>query len=112
MRDVRVQEEDLRTVAIRRIKKKTDLKAHLFVYVVVNSMLVTIWAITGVGFFWPIFPMLAWGVGIVFNVWDVYRRDVPTEQEVQREMHRLRERPMPAVDVKAEEGEDDDATRG
>jgi 2TM domain len=98
MKDRGASNDDLRTAAIKRIKKKTDLKAHLFVYVVVNAFLVAIWAITGAGFFWPIFPILGWGFGVVFNVWDVYRREAPTEEQVQREIHRLRGRPAPITD--------------
>jgi hypothetical protein len=79
----------LRKSAIGRIKKKSELKAHLFAYAVVNALLVVIWAITGTGYFWPIFPMLGWGIGVVFNVWDVYRRAAASEEQIQREMHRL-----------------------
>ena len=31
-------------------------------YVAVNLMLVVIWATTGMGYFWPIWPILGWGV--------------------------------------------------
>ena len=79
----------LRERAIARLKKKSDLRAHLFAYVVVNAMLVGIWAVTGAGFFWPIFPILGWGIGVVFNVWDVYRRDDPTEDDIRHEMEVL-----------------------
>jgi hypothetical protein len=79
----------LRERAIARLKKKSDLRAHLFAYLVVNAMLVGIWAVTGAGFFWPIFPILGWGIGVVFNVWDVYRRDDPTEDDIRHEMEVL-----------------------
>ncbi len=38
---------DLRELAISRIKKKTEFKAHVVAYVIVNSFLVAIWAGTG-----------------------------------------------------------------
>jgi len=84
-------DETLRAAAIRRIKKKSEFKAHLFAYVVVNGFLVALWAVTGAGYFWPIFPILGWGIGVAFNAWDVYWRTVPTEQRIQREMDRLRD---------------------
>ncbi|MDD7967956.1 2TM domain-containing protein [Actinomycetospora lemnae] len=56
----------------------------------VNSMLVVIWAITGAALFWPIFPILGWGVGLAANAWDVYRPDPVTEERIQQEMGRLR----------------------
>ena len=52
-------------------------------------MLVGIWWVTGVGFFWPIFPILGWGIGLAFNVWDVMSPE-PGPAEVEAEMERLR----------------------
>lgn len=83
--------EDLRTRAVRRVRKRADFRTHLLVYVVVNAFLVGIWAVaTPHAFFWPIFPILGWGIGVVLNAWDVYRPDPVTEQAVAREMERLR----------------------
>jgi hypothetical protein len=39
--------------------------AHVRAYVGVSLMLVAIWALTGAGYFWPIWPMLGWGIGVV-----------------------------------------------
>jgi hypothetical protein len=80
---------DLRDRAIARLKKKSDLRAHLFAYVLVNAMLVGIWAVTGAAFFWPIFPILGWGIGVAFNIWDVYRVEAPTEDDIRHEMETL-----------------------
>ncbi len=82
-------DEDLRAAAIRQLKKRSEFKAHLFAYVVVNGFLVLLWAVTGAGYFWPIFPILGWGIGVTFNAWDVYWRAVPTEEQIRREMDRL-----------------------
>jgi 2TM domain len=84
-------EGDLREQAIQRLKKKRDFRSHAFIYVAVNAMLVVIWAITGTdNFFWPIFPILGWGVGLAANAWDVYGRRPITEDEIRREADRLR----------------------
>jgi hypothetical protein len=37
---------------------------HLRSYLMVMALLVTIWALTGMGYFWPVWPMLGWGIGI------------------------------------------------
>jgi hypothetical protein len=84
------QNDQLRDRAVRRLKKKRDLQAHALVYVLVNAFLVAIWTVTGANFFWPVFPMAGWGIGLVMNVWDVYRSDEPKEAEVRAEMDRLR----------------------
>ena len=57
-------EQELRKLAVSRLRKKRDFRTHVAIYVIVNAMLVGIWAVTGAGFFWPIFPILGWGIGV------------------------------------------------
>jgi hypothetical protein len=84
-------EADLREQAIARLKKKRDFRTHLLMYFAVTARLVVIWAITSDGgLFWPIFPILGWGIGVVANAWDVYGRRPITEDEIRREQDRLR----------------------
>ena len=60
-------------------------------YLAVNATLVAIWAITSDGgLFWPIFPILGWGIGLAANAWDVYGRKPITEDEIRQEQERLR----------------------
>jgi uncharacterized membrane protein len=82
-------DEELRAAAVKRLKDKRDFKAHLIAYVTVNLLLVAIWAATSAGFFWPVFPLFGWGIGLVFHAWDVYSRPATPEQ-VAAEMDRLR----------------------
>jgi hypothetical protein len=96
MEGIADSEQELRKLALSRLKKRRDFRTHLAIYVIVNAILVGIWAVTGAGFFWPIFPILGWGVGVGANAWDVYGRRPITEDEVRRETERLRsERPVP-----------------
>jgi hypothetical protein len=83
-------DEGLRQRALGRLKKKTDFHAHLLVYVLVNAFTVGIWFVTGRGLFWPVFLMAAWGIGLVMNAWEVYRRQDYTEEQIQHEISRLR----------------------
>ena len=87
------REQAARDRAIAQLKKRRDFRGHLLVYVLVNAFLVAIWAITSDhGFFWPVFIIGAWGVGLVMNAWDVYwRRDI-TEADIQQTMRREHER--------------------
>jgi len=82
-------DEALRDLALTQLKKKRDLWANLLAYVLVNGCLIAIWAVTGSGFFWPIFPILGWGIGVFFHAWDVYS-GAPSEARIRREMDRLR----------------------
>ncbi len=82
--------EDLREHAVSRLKKQRDFKVHALMFVAVNALLVGIWAVTSPGdFFWPIFPLLGWGIGLAANAWDAYGRKPITEDQIQREMDRL-----------------------
>jgi hypothetical protein len=83
-------EQEIRDQAIERLKKKRDFKAHVLMYVTVNAFLVVIWAVSDSGFFWPIFPILGWGIGVVANAWEVYGRKPISEEEIRREVDRLR----------------------
>ncbi len=88
--DEATQDEVLRERAVKRLKKQRDFRGHLLVYVLVNAFLVVIWAVTNLyGFFWPAFPIVGWGIGVVMNAWDAYRRDDFDEKRIHREMERL-----------------------
>jgi hypothetical protein len=83
------QDQDLRRLAIDRLRKKRGLQAHLLAYVTVNLLLAAVWlATTSGGFYWPAIPLLGWGIGVAFNVWDVYSPQ-PDEKHIEREMRRL-----------------------
>ena len=82
--------DELRARAVRRLKKRRDFKAHLLMYVLVNAFLVVIWAMTMPdGFFWPVFPIVGWGIGVVANAYDVFVAEDLTEDQIQREMDHL-----------------------
>ncbi len=40
-------------------------RTHERTYVAVMLLLVAIWALTGAGYFWPVWPMLGWGIGLL-----------------------------------------------
>jgi hypothetical protein len=86
------EDTELRGRAIKRLKKRREFATHLLVYVLVNSAIVAVWATTSQGFFWPIFPMVFWGIGLVMNAWDVWRGDTFTEEQISHEMDRLQPR--------------------
>ena len=83
-------DQELRKLALARLKKKRDFVNHVITYVVVNVLLLVIWALTGGGFFWPGFVIAGWGIGLAANAWDVYGRKPITEAEIQQEAERLR----------------------
>jgi fatty acid desaturase len=84
-------EEELRQAALYSIKRKREFSQHLLAYVVVNAVLVGIWAISGGGSFWPAWIIGFWGIGLIFHAYDAYgRRRMVTEDQISKEMERMR----------------------
>ena len=89
--DELTEEALLRQRAVRQLKKRRDFYGHLLAFVLVNAAVITIWAWLGDGgFFWPGFLILAWGIGLVMNAWDVFYLSYEDERQIQREIDRLR----------------------
>ena len=81
--------EKRREQAVKRLQKRSEFWTHVTAYVLVNAMLVVIWLVaSGGGFFWPIFPMFGWGIGLFFHGMDVFRRPW-SEERIRREMDRM-----------------------
>jgi hypothetical protein len=51
-----------RTVRVSPIR--AWLHAHLGAFVILNSGLAAIWAAAGFGYFWPVWPLIGWGMVI------------------------------------------------
>jgi hypothetical protein len=53
--------------------RRRGFAVHVLVYLVVSAVLTVTWWFGGGGFFWPVFLMAAWGVGVLINGYLVYR---------------------------------------
>ncbi|MBN1530788.1 MAG: DUF1707 domain-containing protein [Thermoleophilaceae bacterium] len=51
--------------ATRRGRRRSARRPDLPVYLAVSLLLVAIWALTGMGYFWPVWPILGWGISFV-----------------------------------------------
>jgi hypothetical protein len=83
---------DERTAALRQIKKRKGFQANLVAYVVINAFMVGIWALSGGGYFWPMWTILGWGIGLTFHAWATFGERPISEAEVQNEIDRQRDR--------------------
>ncbi|MDQ4138841.1 MAG: 2TM domain-containing protein, partial [Actinomycetota bacterium] len=87
-------EDELRTIARRRLKARKDFFDYLMIWGAVSLLLVAIWFFsTPTGYFWPIWPILGLGIAALFMALDAIgmRRPI-TEGDVESEMKRLRGR--------------------
>lgn len=78
-----------RQLAIKRLRDRYAFVTHLVSYVVINGMLIAIWALTGAGFFWPVFVLAAWGAGLLIHGYSTFFGEAYTEEQIQKEMSRL-----------------------
>ena len=78
--------DERREAALARVKAKRDFNGHLGAYLIVNALLVVIWAASGAGYFWPVWSIAGWGVGLAFNAWAVYFQKPISEDDIRREM--------------------------
>lgn len=85
-----MESTDLRERAVKRLKEKRDLQAHVLAYVLVNAALIGVWFVVGPAWlFWPAFPLLGWGIGLAFHAWNYFFAARITEEQIQREMQNL-----------------------
>lgn len=64
--------DEQRQWAIRRIRAKRGFWIHFGVYLIVNAFLVAIWAMTSADYFWPVWVMLGWGIGVGAHALSVF----------------------------------------
>ena len=57
------------------MEAKSDFYRHLAVYVVVNLLLVVINLVTSRDYFWAMWPLLGWGIGLAFHALRVFAFD-------------------------------------
>ena len=86
--DSAAPEQAARDQAVKRLKKQREFRGHLLAYLLVNTLLVVIWASTSHRFFWPVFVIAGWGIAVAMNAWDVYGRKDISEEAIQHEMGR------------------------
>ena len=83
--------DKMRDDKLRRIaKKRVAFKKVFLMYILVNSMLVGIWFFTtgGESYFWPVWPILGWGLGMLFQYKDAYLKSTLFSEE--KEFERLK----------------------
>jgi Na+(H+)/acetate symporter ActP len=89
-----MSEEQIYEEARKRVEAKKGFFIHFAIYIVVNIMLVLIWAFAaGRGFPWFIFPLCGWGIGILFHFLGVFvfsRQGARDRQAIEKEAERIR----------------------
>ena len=95
-----MSDEEIRSLAIKRVRRKRGFFSHLTVYLIVNAFLWCMWALSasgygwgmhGTSFPWPIFVTVFWGIGLVSHGLGVFAFHGGWEQkEIDREIEQIK----------------------
>ena len=91
-----MNEDPARAAARKRLEDKRGFWNFAFIFVVVSAVLIGIWAVSGAGFFWPVFPIGGMAIGLLMSAWGVFGEKTITEADVDREVERQRGAEPPA----------------
>lgn len=82
----------MRTAAVKRIKAKRDFWRTLGIFLIVWVILTAVWALSGGGYFWPIWAMFGMGIALLFMAWGAFgpAEVPPSEEQINDEIRKMR----------------------
>ena len=87
-----MSEEQIYEQAKKRVEEKKGFFVHLTVYIIVNIMLVLIWAFAADGGYpWFLWPLGGWGIGLLFHFLGVFVFGGKSDRaSIEKEAERIR----------------------
>ncbi|MEH2313080.1 MAG: 2TM domain-containing protein [Nostoc sp.] len=67
------QQEEERSQRTFNTFRRRDFWTHFVSFIAVNLFLILLNLITSPSYFWSIFPVIGWGLGLFFHWWSVYQ---------------------------------------
>jgi hypothetical protein len=93
-----MSEEEIYEAARKRVEEKKGFYSHLATYIVVNIVLILIWAFTSRDYPWFVWPLGGWGIGLIFHFLGVFvfhKETAWQRKEIEKEAERLRKSSQP-----------------
>jgi hypothetical protein len=89
-----MNDDEIRELAAKRVRARLGFFTHLIVYLIVNAILVSVWATFTRGIlFWPAFTMAGWGIGLILHGFNVFVSHGQWEEnEIEKEVRRLKKK--------------------
>lgn len=84
-----VEPKDLVEQARDNLEKKRGFMAQVGSAVVISLFMIAIWAISGMGYFWPAWVIVALVFGVGVHAWHLYGRKPITQADINAEVKRL-----------------------
>jgi hypothetical protein len=90
MSDAEIQE-----LAEKRVKKKKDFYNNLRAYIALNILFIVIWALSGAGYPWFLWPLGIWGFFTLWSYMDVFvfKKGMESEKaaiDIDKEVERIK----------------------
>jgi len=88
-----MSEKEIYEAARKRVEEKKGFFVHLTAYVIINVMLILLWAFAGGGYPWFIWPLGGWAVGLLFHFLGVFvfsKQSGWERREIEKEMEKIR----------------------
>ena len=51
----------------QRHRESARWRRHAAIFTVMSLFFIAVWALSGAGYFWPVWPILGWGIGLAFQ---------------------------------------------
>jgi hypothetical protein len=91
-------DDESRIQAVRRLWAKRGFTIHLTAFAIASLAMLLIWAsASGGAYFWPIWPIAGWGIGLAVHALITFGQWSLSEAAIQREMTRGQERAQQRV---------------
>jgi hypothetical protein len=86
-----MNDDELRSIATKRLKARSDFYTYLLVWLAVSLIVTFVWAMSGMGYFWPGWVIGGMGIAAVFQAIDVFgKHRVITDGAIDAEIERLK----------------------
>lgn len=85
-----MSDDQIYSRARQKVKVRKKFYTHVITWVLMSVMFITFNLFT-TDYFWAIFPILAWGIGVAFHGIQVFS-DEWEEYEIEKEFNRMRSR--------------------
>ena len=84
-------EEQIYEEASKRVKAKKGFYNGLVTYAIVNAVLVVIWALTGQGYRWFLWPLGIWGVFVLGDFLRIFVFGKGSDQQaIEKEVEKMK----------------------
>ena len=83
-----MSDNEARHAAVQRLQHRRGLINYILGGVVLSLLMVAIWFFTGRGYFWPMWVMVSFAIGLIFMAVSSFTNKPITEEEIQREMQK------------------------